>query len=102
MMIGAHNYLVQALRDIEYTIGSRDRVWHKRSARSPAMPVYKTSGMARPMTVCTRSPVRQKPLTPWSHRTIVRNKSDHLLTGLLFDDAGHRMIPTHLQRLAVL
>jgi site-specific DNA recombinase len=23
-----------------------------------------------------------------SHRTVVRNKSDHLLTGLLFDDAG--------------
>jgi hypothetical protein len=27
---------------------------------------------------------------PRSHRTIVRSKSDHLLTGLLFDDAGHR------------
>ena len=39
--------------------------------------------------------VRQKSLAQWSHRTIVRNKSDHLLTGLLFDDAGHRMIPTH-------
>ena len=32
-------------------------------------------------------------LAQWSHRTLVRNKSDHLLTGLLFDDAGHRMIP---------
>jgi hypothetical protein len=32
--------------------------------------------------------VRQKSLAQWSHRTIVRNKSDHLLTGLLFDDAG--------------
>jgi site-specific DNA recombinase len=39
--------------------------------------------------------VRQKSLAQWSHRTVVRNKSDHLLTGLLFDDAGHRMIPTH-------
>src|SRR6202140_2863829 len=39
--------------------------------------------------------VRQKSLAQWSHRTIVRNKSDHLLTGLLFDDAGHRMVPTH-------
>ena len=39
--------------------------------------------------------VRQKSLAQWSHRTIVRNKSDHLLTGLLFDDAGYRMIPTH-------
>src|SRR5260370_11594297 len=36
--------------------------------------------------------VRQKSLVQWSHRTVVRNKSDHLLTGLLFDDAGHRMI----------
>src|SRR2546430_15331783 len=32
--------------------------------------------------------VRQKSLAQWSHRTVVRNKSDHLLTGLLFDDAG--------------
>jgi site-specific DNA recombinase len=39
--------------------------------------------------------VREKSLAQWSHRTIVRNKSDHLLTGLLVDDAGHRMIPTH-------
>ena len=31
--------------------------------------------------------VRQKSLARWSHRTIVRNKSDHLLAGLLFDDA---------------
>src|SRR6202022_4075087 len=39
--------------------------------------------------------VRQKSLAQWSHRTVVRNKSDQLLTGLLFDDAGHRMVPTH-------
>ena len=39
--------------------------------------------------------VRQKSLAQWSHRTTVRSTSDHLLTGLLFDDAGHRMIPTH-------
>src|SRR5271169_2512823 len=39
--------------------------------------------------------VQQKALAQWSHRTLVRNKSDHLLTGLLFDDAGHRMVPTH-------
>src|SRR5258706_7122468 len=39
--------------------------------------------------------VRQKSLAQWSHRTVVRSKSDQLLTGLLFDDAGHRMIPTH-------
>jgi len=45
--------------------------------------------------------VRQKSLVQWSHRTIVRNKSDHLLTGLLFDDAGHRMIPTHATKAGI-
>jgi len=45
--------------------------------------------------------VRHKSLAQWSHRTIVRNKSDHLLTGLLFDDAGHRMIPTHATKAGI-
>src|SRR3981189_1299985 len=45
--------------------------------------------------------VRQKSLAQWSHRTIVRNKSAQLLTGLLFDDAGHRMIPTHATKPAI-
>jgi site-specific DNA recombinase len=45
--------------------------------------------------------VRQKSLTQWSHRTVVRNKSDQLLAGLLFDDAGHRMIPTHATKAGV-
>jgi DNA invertase Pin-like site-specific DNA recombinase len=45
--------------------------------------------------------VRQKSLTQWSHRTVVRNKSDHLLAGLLFDDAGHRMVPTHATKAGV-
>jgi site-specific DNA recombinase len=45
--------------------------------------------------------VRQKSLAQWSHRTLVRNKSDHLLTGFLFDDAGHRMIPTHATKAGV-
>jgi site-specific DNA recombinase len=45
--------------------------------------------------------VRQKSLTQWSHRTVVRNKSDHLLMGLLFDDAGHRMVPTHATKAGV-
>jgi site-specific DNA recombinase len=31
----------------------------------------------------------------------VRNKSDQLLTGLLFDDAGHRMIPTHATKAGI-
>jgi site-specific DNA recombinase len=34
-------------------------------------------------------------LAQWSHRTGIRNKSEHLLSGLLFDDAGHRMVATH-------
>src|SRR5260370_940594 len=41
---------------------------------------------------CARIPSFWKSLAQWSHRTVLRNKSDHLLTGLLFDDAGHRMI----------
>jgi site-specific DNA recombinase len=45
--------------------------------------------------------VRQKSLAQWSHRTIVRNKSDHLLAGLLFDDAGHQMIPTHATKAGI-
>ncbi len=45
--------------------------------------------------------VRQKSLAQWSHRIVVRNKSDHLLTGLLFDDAGHRMIPTHATKAGI-
>jgi site-specific DNA recombinase len=45
--------------------------------------------------------VRQKALSQWSHRTVVRNKSDQLLTGLLFDDAGHRMIPTHATKAGI-
>src|SRR5277367_5053968 len=45
--------------------------------------------------------VRQKALAQWSHRTLVRNESDHLLTGLLFDDAGHRMLPTHATKAGI-
>src|SRR5882762_546203 len=45
--------------------------------------------------------VRQKSLDQWSHRSILRNKSDQLLTGLLFDDAGHRMVPTHATKAGV-
>src|SRR6202158_13847 len=45
--------------------------------------------------------VRQKSLAQWSHRTVVRSKSDYLLTGLVFDDAGHRMVPTHATKAGV-
>src|SRR5438552_15195079 len=39
--------------------------------------------------------VQQKLTDQWSHRNHAKSKSDHLLTGLLFDDAGHRMVPAH-------
>jgi site-specific DNA recombinase len=39
--------------------------------------------------------VQQKLTDQWTTLSKVRNASDHLLTGLLFDDAGHRMVPTH-------
>jgi site-specific DNA recombinase len=45
--------------------------------------------------------VRQKFLAQWSHRTVARNKSDQPLAGLLFDDAGHRMIPTHATKAGI-
>ena len=31
----------------------------------------------------------------WRPKTLTRQKSDHLLRDLLFDDAGHRMVATH-------
>ena len=45
--------------------------------------------------------VQQKLLDQWSHRNHAKMKSDHLLTGLLFDDAGHRMIPTHATKAGI-
>jgi site-specific DNA recombinase len=45
--------------------------------------------------------VRQKALAQWSHRNLARSKSDHLLAGLLFDDAGHRMASTHATKAGV-
>ena len=39
--------------------------------------------------------VQAKLTEQWSHRTATRNKSAALLSGLLFDDAGHPMAPTH-------
>jgi site-specific DNA recombinase len=45
--------------------------------------------------------VQQKLTDQWSHRNHAKSKSDHLLTGLLFDDAGHRMIPTHATKAGI-
>src|SRR6516225_1397310 len=45
--------------------------------------------------------VQQKLTDQWTAKTSVRNASDHLLTGLLFDDAGHRMAPTHATKAGI-
>jgi site-specific DNA recombinase len=45
--------------------------------------------------------VQQKLTDQWTTRSTVRNASDHLLTGLLFDDAGHRMVPTHAAKAGI-
>jgi hypothetical protein len=45
--------------------------------------------------------VQQRLTDQWSHRNHAKTKSDHLLTGLLYDDAGHRMIPTHATKAGI-
>src|ERR1700752_1474217 len=45
--------------------------------------------------------VQQKLPDQWTTRSTLRNANDHLLTGLLFDDAGHRMVPTHATKAGV-
>jgi site-specific DNA recombinase len=45
--------------------------------------------------------VQQKLTEQWTTRSRTRNASDHLLTGLLFDDSGHRMVPTHATKAGV-
>jgi site-specific DNA recombinase len=45
--------------------------------------------------------VQQKLTDQWTARTSIRTAGDHLLTGLLFDDAGHRMAPTHATKAGI-
>jgi DNA invertase Pin-like site-specific DNA recombinase len=45
--------------------------------------------------------VQQKLTEQWTTRSRLRNASDHLLTGLLFDDVGNRMVPTHATKASV-
>jgi site-specific DNA recombinase len=45
--------------------------------------------------------VQQKLTDQWTNRTTIRSASDHLLTGLLFDDVGHRMVPTHATKAGI-
>jgi hypothetical protein len=45
--------------------------------------------------------VQQKLSAQQSHKILTRQKADHLLKDLLFDDAGHRMIATHATKAGV-
>jgi DNA invertase Pin-like site-specific DNA recombinase len=45
--------------------------------------------------------VQQKLTDQWTTRTSIRNAGDHLLAGLLFDDAGHPMAPTHATKAGI-
>src|SRR6266478_8882684 len=45
--------------------------------------------------------VQQKLTEQWTTRSTKRNASAHFLTGLLFDDSGHRMVPTHATKAGV-
>jgi DNA invertase Pin-like site-specific DNA recombinase len=45
--------------------------------------------------------VQQKLSAHQSHKTLTRQKAEHLLKDLLFDDAGHRMIATHATKAGV-
>ena len=71
------------------------------SARSNTRTRYSPGEQPPIMDRALFEAVRKKALTQWSHRTLARSKSDHLLTGLLFDDAGHRMVPTHATKAGV-
>ena len=59
---------------------------------------------ALPISIMDRAlfdAVQQKLTDQWTTRSKTRNATDHLLTGLLFDDAGHRMVPTHATKAGV-
>src|SRR5258708_6940897 len=45
--------------------------------------------------------VQQKLTDQWSHQNHAKTKSDHLLTGLLYNDAGHRMVPAHATKAGI-
>jgi site-specific DNA recombinase len=45
--------------------------------------------------------VQRKLTDQWTTRSTTRNASNHLLAGLLFDDVGHRMVPTHATKAGV-
>jgi site-specific DNA recombinase len=64
-------------------------------------PKHLTSALAVYDAVKLFDAVQQKLTDQWTAQSAVRNASDHLLTGLLFDDAGYRMVPTHATKFGV-
>jgi hypothetical protein len=46
-------------------------------------------------------PVQEKLTDQWMAKTTLRNPNDHLLAGLLFDDAGYPLIPTHATKAGI-
>ena len=45
--------------------------------------------------------VQQKLTDQWKANTAVRTPNDHMLAGLLFDDAGYPMVPTHATKAGI-
>src|SRR6202522_3496763 len=45
--------------------------------------------------------VQQRLTDQWTNRSTTRNAGHHLLAGLLFDDVGHRMVPTHATKAGI-
>jgi site-specific DNA recombinase len=45
--------------------------------------------------------VQQKLTEQWTAKTADRNRNDHLLSGLLFDNAGYPMVPTHATKTGI-
>jgi hypothetical protein len=45
--------------------------------------------------------VQQKLTDQWTAKTVVRRPNDHPLSGLLFDDAGYPMVPTHATKAGI-
>src|ERR1700741_322655 len=45
--------------------------------------------------------VQQKLTDQWTVKTRTRSAGNHLLSGVLFDDAGHRMVPTHATKAGI-
>src|SRR6266446_6694455 len=70
-------------------------------------PLPNSNGRSPPSASGTRLPPQSGRVSgsavpcPSAHRNHAKSKSDHLLTGLLYDDAGHRMIPTHATKAGI-